>query len=280
MYRIFVRLVAGLLVGIAVGPLVGLFYGPFIGAIAGLISWLLGGVVGWFFSLFVYQSGREIKLVERVIWSGISLRGGLLGSSSMRLIGGVFSGLIGLLVGGLFIGFLGGLLAGLIGGLGVGVFSILLSWLCMSLLEGLSSKMLREQERIVPNEGIHRSVLNSVVIGLCFGLFSGLVIGLGIGFISIVLTGHPAPLGLELSFGFCAGMIVGIGAAMPRGGLASIQHVVLRLLLWHAGVAPLNYVQFLEDATKRLLLRKVGGSYIFMHRLLLEYFVATRESDV
>ncbi len=29
---------------------------------------------------------------------------------------------------------------------------------------------------------------------------------------------------------------------------------------------------FLDDATDRLLLRRVGGGYLFIHRLLLEYF--------
>jgi hypothetical protein len=30
--------------------------------------------------------------------------------------------------------------------------------------------------------------------------------------------------------------------------------------------------RFLDYAAERILLRKVGGGYIFVHRLLLEYF--------
>jgi hypothetical protein len=37
---------------------------------------------------------------------------------------------------------------------------------------------------------------------------------------------------------------------------------------------PLNYARFLDYAAKRVLLRKVGGGYIFVHRLLLEHFAA------
>ena len=37
---------------------------------------------------------------------------------------------------------------------------------------------------------------------------------------------------------------------------------------------PWNYPRFLDYATERILLRKVGGGYIFVHRLLLEYFAA------
>ncbi len=37
---------------------------------------------------------------------------------------------------------------------------------------------------------------------------------------------------------------------------------------------PWNYTRFLDDTARRILLRKVGGGYIFVHRLLLEYFAS------
>jgi len=40
------------------------------------------------------------------------------------------------------------------------------------------------------------------------------------------------------------------------------------------GSAPLDYVQFLDSAVDRLFLRKVGGGYIFVHRILMEYFAS------
>jgi hypothetical protein len=55
------------------------------------------------------------------------------------------------------------------------------------------------------------------------------------------------------------------------GGRASLQHLALRLLLVRNRTAPWKYVDFLDEATDRLLLRKVGGGYVFVHRLLLEY---------
>jgi hypothetical protein len=58
------------------------------------------------------------------------------------------------------------------------------------------------------------------------------------------------------------------------GGFACIQHVVLRLLLYRAGVIPWNYVRFLDHCTERIFLRRVGGGYIFAHRLLMEYFAS------
>jgi hypothetical protein len=33
-----------------------------------------------------------------------------------------------------------------------------------------------------------------------------------------------------------------------------------------------NLARFLDQATSLVFLRKVGGGYVFIHRLLLEYF--------
>ena len=56
-------------------------------------------------------------------------------------------------------------------------------------------------------------------------------------------------------------------------GIATcVQHFTLRLILYHNGFIPWNYASFLNYATERILLQKVGGGYIFTHRLLLEHF--------
>ena len=57
---------------------------------------------------------------------------------------------------------------------------------------------------------------------------------------------------------------LGLGAAM--------QHYLLRFWLFYAHAFPWKAVPFLDDATTRILLRRVGGGYSFIHRLLLEYF--------
>ena len=63
------------------------------------------------------------------------------------------------------------------------------------------------------------------------------------------------------------------------GGRACVQHYVLRIMLWRNGSAPLNYVRFLDYAAERIFLRKVGGGYIFVHRLLLEYFASLEPEE-
>jgi hypothetical protein len=51
-----------------------------------------------------------------------------------------------------------------------------------------------------------------------------------------------------------------------------MKHFILRFFLALRGDLPWNLVPFLDEAAERLLLRKVGGSYIFVHRMLLDYF--------
>jgi hypothetical protein len=38
------------------------------------------------------------------------------------------------------------------------------------------------------------------------------------------------------------------------------------------GHTPFNFIKFLDQCAKLILLKKVGGGYIFIHRMLLEYF--------
>jgi DNA polymerase III delta prime subunit len=47
---------------------------------------------------------------------------------------------------------------------------------------------------------------------------------------------------------------------------------ILRLLLSWQGNLPWALIPFLDEATERLFLRKAGGGYIFVHRLLRDYF--------
>lgn len=50
-------------------------------------------------------------------------------------------------------------------------------------------------------------------------------------------------------------------------------------MLWRNGSAPLHYARFLEYAADHIFLRKVGGGYIFVHRLLLEYFASLEPEE-
>ena len=105
-----------------------------------------------------------------------------------------------------------------------------------------------------------------MVIGLAALLVFGLV-GALVGW----LAGR---LGLGLSIGLVLGLDVGLGIGLNRGLGAFVQHFALRFFLWRAGRLPWRYARFLDDAAERILLRKVGGGYIFVHRLLQDYFAS------
>jgi len=80
-----------------------------------------------------------------------------------------------------------------------------------------------------------------------------------------------------LFWGPISGVIPALAVGLTCGGAAYVQHIVLRFLLWCARSVPFHYSRFLDYATERILLRKVGGGYIFIHGLLLEYFASLAE---
>jgi len=125
-----------------------------------------------------------------------------------------------------------------------------------------------------PNEGMLHSAQSGLVVGLVVGLGVGLVGGVIGGTAGSTVGGTVGGLVLALIFGLGSGPIFGLVGFLEIGGRACLQHLVLRLLLWRNGLAPLGYVRFLDYAAGRIFLRKVGGGYIFVHRLLMEHFAA------
>jgi hypothetical protein len=79
-------------------------------------------------------------------------------------------------------------------------------------------------------------------------------------------------VGIGAGIGAAFGIAFGIAGGMFFGGLACVQHVLLRIVLTLSRQMPWNIARFLDHAVERIFLRKVGGGYIFVHRLLLEYF--------
>ena len=128
------------------------------------------------------------------------------------------------------------------------------------------------ERSVRPNQGIWRSAQNAVRIGLAIWLGVGVSLGLlladawrlALGGMQVLDVGAAVFLGVGLSFGIIASLFF--------GGQAVVQHSVLRVLLRRVGLIPWRWVEFLDFAAGLVLLQKVGGGYIFIHRLLLEYF--------
>jgi hypothetical protein len=167
--------------------------------------------------------------------------------------------------------------AGLVGGLVVGLAAELIYKLSTGLAVGLSGCEIAA--KTVPNEGIHRSAWMAVSSGLGAGLAVTLVFGLGAGLFVGVDTGLGGGLVFGLGGGLGPGLLVGLATGLRYGGRACFQHSVLRLSLRYYDCMPRHYTDFLNYTVERLFLRRVGGGYIFIHRLLQEYFAMVYQAD-
>jgi len=170
----------------------------------------------------------------------------------------------------------------------------LLAWLTFMLIGGLIGVMFGGlnssilETKTAPGQGIRLSSRNAfrawIVFTLMFALVFALISGVVSGLALVIQDGRPPLNGLieGLTFGvtyFFAkgllfGMTEGLLAALWYGGLDLVQHYTLRLVLWQNGHIPRNYIHFLDYASDHIFLHKVGGGYIFIHRLLMEHFAA------
>ncbi|MBV9020167.1 MAG: NACHT domain-containing protein [Ktedonobacteraceae bacterium] len=168
----------------------------------------------------------------------------------------------------------GGKLSVLRFGVSVGLSLGFSYWLLVALFQAIKNENLEDHHRVVPNQGIRRSIRNALLISLissAIGFMMSLLEDTQTG----VLAGTPVVFGLHmlgraLVIGLAGGLLVGI----LNGGLACWRHAVLRFLLWRMRAFPYKAVAFLNSATECLLLHKVGGGFIFIHRLLLEYLAS------
>jgi hypothetical protein len=218
-----------------------LVIGLTVGLTIGLITGLTFRLLFWFSIGLIVGLKRQIELVEQLdlSWSWKQAKNGLIGGVIIGLFIGVINGLINGIVTGVINGLINGLIVGLIGGL----------------ISGLIVAKPRVKQRTIPNQGVRSSVRNCVVVGLIVGLIAALT------------TMQIFSVNEGFSYGLISGLIVGL----QYGGAACIQHFNLRLILYRADRIPWNYARFLDFASDRLLLKKVGGGYLFYHRMLMEH---------
>jgi hypothetical protein len=95
-----------------------------------------------------------------------------------------------------------------------------------------------------------------------------------VGQVAELLVALALGLAFGLGAGLLGGLVGGLVAGFQRGGGAYLCHHVLRRLLVRNQSIPRHYVAFLDYATRLILLRRRGGGYEFVHRLLLEHFAA------
>ena len=271
----------GVLVSVLMTWLIkGLFYGLDFSLIKGLAIAPIGGVIaGW---------SKEITLFEQIKWSWQTAKSKIVRQMSWGLAGGLGIGLILGLGIVLFIqlGWIealksAGSIEKLTGGLGIGLFFGLGIGLILGLIGVINSGISNTEveQRTIPNQGIWNSIKNSVKMWLNFGLILGLIFGLAngllfgvIGELTGVINGVSDGLSNRLIGGLNTGLRFGIIGGMLNGGATAIRHFNLRLILYRQGRIPWNYARFLDRVSDRLLMKKVGGGYIFYHRMLMEHF--------
>ncbi|QPC84407.1 protein kinase [Phototrophicus methaneseepsis] len=149
------------------------------------------------------------------------------------------------------------------------VLGVITSVLTAGFLTGLTSNVVGQTTR--PNEGIWRSLGNALRMGLFVAVSFGVILLVATVPVSSWTFGWMQVIVTALPFGAIGALIY--------GGYTVIQHMTLRRLLWQTGKVPRNYTHFLNYATRLILLRKVGGGYIFVHRYLLEYFATKSDLD-
>nr|WP_277879171.1 NACHT domain-containing protein [Leptolyngbya sp. FACHB-711] len=265
-YRMRVFIVFGLIFGLLYGVIVGLLVGLIVGLIYGLIFGLI-------FGLSVGLANR-IEPLEQLSWSWQRAKAkfirefftgvgyGLLYGPIFGLIFGLIAVLLYRPIDGLLFGPIDGLLYGLDSGLSAGLIGGLIGGLIFGLGSGLGSSEIIH--RTVPNQGIRTSLRNCLAFGLIGGLIGGLIFGL--------IGGLSVGLSVGWYSGLIGGLIFVLLFGLKYGGVACIQHFILRQMLYQKGRIPWNYAKFLDFASDRLLMKKIGGGYVFFHRMLLEHF--------
>ena len=189
-----------------------------------------------------------LPLVRGIALMSARVGAGWAGGLSWALVVTVLAGVLGLVMGA-FLGALFGVLNGLTGP--------------------------DVERRTLPNQGIRQSAANVKVFALAGLLIVGVPYGLTNLLVGAAIT-RVAPSALDwLRLGLAPTILFGVmGGLIP--GAACIQHFALRFVLWCFGLSPWRFVGFLNHATERMLLQRVGGRYRFIHDLLREHVAAMR----
>ncbi|MBD1922988.1 protein kinase [Microcoleus sp. FACHB-831] len=244
LYALNIGLMAGLSAGLGGGLIAGHAAGLYIGLTVGLIIALGSGLgAGLVFGLI----SDRINPVETLQWSWKKARDNI----KQGVVVGAIAGLILGLSSGLVSGLIFNVGSGLVDAIFTGITDGLGASLIFVLLRGLSGPGISTST--IPNQGIWQSAKNAMLFAL-----TGMV---GLSLVAIVMA-------IPIFWGLVIGLVFGLFGA----GEACVKHFALRLILYCNGYIPWNYARFLDWATERIFLQKVGGGYIFIHRLLLEHF--------
>jgi hypothetical protein len=118
-----------------------------------------------------------------------------------------------------------------------------------------------------PNQGMHLTARMVVLVTVVISAIAATLLVSGL---RLLRTTHVEGLIL-------VGIVLGVGFGLGYGGLDLAYHFILRAFLARRRELPFRAARFLDGAAQQIFLRKVGGGYIFIHRLVLEYFARDAE---
>jgi eukaryotic-like serine/threonine-protein kinase len=227
-------LLVGLLTGLVTTAMVSLAAGFLVALSWGVATGIMYGMVSRY--LFGRSYRRDIRPIEALGWSWREAGEGLL---------------LGLLL-----AVAAEILETLLFGYNGAIRSLLtLGWTGF-LFGGLNGNRIEGKSAL--NQGIRLSLRNAVA-----GAF---IVAAGLGAITWVLRTPEAAI--------LSALLVGLTVFPFFGGATVVKHYLVRILLARTGRQPWRHGRFLEQAAQLGLLRRVGGGYMFIHRLLQEHLAA------
>ncbi len=241
-YKLSVILLLVLLTSLIGGLLMWLPFGSFHGLIAGLTMGLFMGLI------IMTNKQNNIEMVDTLTWNWNKGKKGLL----IGLIAGLIGGQIAVL------------LKGLIVGLEIWLIGSLLFGSVYMIYFGLSGRPI--SKTTYPGQRISLSIRNF--------FFAPIIISLLLVFISEIISKLLPGLAISPIDWLFVGLSSGLPIGFRFGGAAAIQHYTFRLLMRDNNNIPWKLVTFLDYCVDLIFLRRVGGGYIFVHRLLMEHFAA------
>lgn len=232
----------------------------------GLFSIGASFLVGYLGLLAHGNSGPITRPYEALIWSWKGAMKGLLTTLAAALILELAASFVyDVSIQGLVIAWRECILAGVMIGLCVGPILIPLTG-----LKGVES-----EARVIPNQGVRRSARTTLMIFLLMTMTPALSLIL----VDILGGGLDAWRLTDFLAIFTLGGAVGLVFGLIFGGITLLKHFAIRAVICSNGNLPWRLVRFLDYATDLTFLRKVGGGYIFVHRLLQDYFASLYEEQ-
>ena len=167
------------------------------------------------------------------------------------------------------VGLLTGLITGLIISPVFGLSSGLIFGITIGLVYGIVESGIQRSKiglKVRVNQGVQGSFKSGFFGSLILGPLTGTLLWFVLSW--FVIEKYSISLGWFIFFQIL-GLFMGF---LVYGGISALQHYSLRLALILTKKTPINYVAFLNYAVHLIFLQRIGGGYIFIHRLLLEHF--------